>query len=57
MGEVLLLAVPVLAGVVFIIAVIRWSRRYGEDCPGYPYKCPYCHKAARCIIEIGRKDK
>lgn len=30
--------------------------RRGEDCPGYPYDCPYCHHAAECIIEIGRKD-
>ena len=57
MSEVLLLAFLVFTGIAIIIAFIRRSGKYGEDCPYYPYRCPYCHKAARCIIEIGRKDK
>ncbi|MDB2127471.1 hypothetical protein [Enterocloster clostridioformis] len=54
--EIILLAIPVVSGLAIIGAVIRNSRKYGEDCRGYPYNCPCCPRAARCIIEIGRKD-
>lgn len=53
--EIILLAVPVIAGLAFVYALIRNSRKYGEDCRGYPYNCPCCPRADRCIIEVGRK--
>ena len=57
MAEILFLIFLATTGVVVISAYIYLSGRTGEDCPGYPYNCPCCPKAARCIIEIGRKDK
>lgn len=57
MAEIVLLAFLVLTAFLIFGAILYSSTRRGEDCSGYPYNCPYCRHAARCIIEIGRKDK
>ena len=55
MAEIILLGFLTVIGIAAVGAFIYYSTRRGEDCPGYPHKCPWCGHAAECIIEIGRK--
>lgn len=53
--ETILLGFVVIIAVGFLLIMLHYSRKRGEDCPRYPYECSYCRHAAECIIEIGRK--
>ena len=53
--EMFFLGMVVIIGIIFLLVILHYSRKRGEDCRGYPYNCPTCRHAAECIIEIGRK--
>ena len=38
-----------ITGAVCFVALFRFTRKRGEDCPRYPYDCPYCCHAVECI--------
>lgn len=38
-----------IAGAGCFVALFRLTRKRGENCPRYPYDCPYCCHAVECI--------
>ena len=44
-------------GAVCFAALFRFTRKRGEDCPRYPYDCPYCCHAVECIEIICEQNR
>ena len=49
MFETLILGTICITGMAFFAVLFHFTRKRGEDCPRYPYDCPYCIHAAECI--------
>ena len=46
-----------ITGAVCFVALFRFTRKRGEDCPRYPYDCPYrCHEV-ECIDIICKQNR
>ena len=41
----------------FFMVLLRLTRKRGEDCPRYPYDCPYCCHAVECIDIIAERNR
>lgn len=60
MFETLILGTICVAGAAFFAVLLHVVRKRAEDCPRYPYDCPYCRHAAECIeiiCEQNRKER
>ena len=57
MFETVILGTICIAGAAFFMALLRLTRKRGEDCLRYPYDCPYCCHAAECIDIVARKNR
>lgn len=44
-------------GIGWFALLLRLTRKRGEDCPRYPYDCPYCIHAAECINIICEQNR
>ena len=53
----LILGAVCILSTAFFMALLRLTRKRGEDCPRYPYDCPYCCHAAECIDIIAEKNR
>ena len=55
--ELFILVTILVTGGCFFGFYIYLSTRIGENCPGYPYNCMCCSRAARCLMEISKKNE
>ena len=57
MHDWIMAGIIIVAGAISFVAMARPLRRRGEDCPRYPYDCPYCIHAAECIDIICEQNR
>lgn len=57
MFETVILGTICIGCAAFFVALFHFARMRGEDCPRYPYDCPYCCHAVECIDIIARKNR
>ena len=60
MFENIMTGIICIVGAVSFTLMFRHLRKRGEDCPRYPYDCPYCCHAPECmdiICEKNRKER
>ena len=57
MHDWIMAGIIIVAGTISFVAMARHLRRRGEDCPRYPYDCPYCFHAAECIDIICEQNR
>lgn len=57
MFETVILGTICIAGTAFFVALLRLTRKRGEDCWRYPYDCPYCCHAVECIDIIAKQNR
>ena len=53
----LILGAVCILSTAFFMVLLRLTRKRGEDCPRYPYDCPYCIHAAECIDIICEQNR
>lgn len=46
-----------ITGAVCFAVLFRFIRKRGENCPRYPYDCPYCCHAVECIEIICEQNR
>lgn len=57
MTDYIMSGIICIAGAVSFMAMVRYLRKRGEDCPRYPYDCPCCCHAAECINIIAKQNR
>ena len=57
MFETVILGTICITGVAFFMALLRLTRKRGEDCWRCPYDCPYCCHAVECIDIIAKQNR
>ena len=57
MHDWIMAGIIIVAGTISFVAMACHLRRRGEDCPRYPYDCPYCIHAAECIDIICEQNR
>lgn len=57
MADWIMAGIICIAGISSFMLLIRFTRKRGEDCPQYPYECPYCIHAAECMDIICKENR